>query len=197
MRMVLAVMFMSTFWGVPLGQVNYLKKGNQYLDSEKYAKAEKVFRDAIKSDSTDLTYRCQLSLALMNQGKHEEAEETIEYVLAQDSTDVGALWYGGMNSYLDKKGDLRKAVSYFERALLHLDKEQDQYYSANWSIGKAYQMLLQTDGLTYDEVSRMLECYSIYVQLQPEANDAGTISQFVQRIKENRAPRNVKKWISK
>jgi len=57
--------------------------------------------------------------------------------------------------------------------------------------------LLQSDGLTYNEVSRMLDCYSTYVRLQPTANDTAKISRFVQHIKNIRPPDNVKKWINK
>ena len=78
-----------------------------------------------------------------------------------------------------------------------MKETQGQYYSANWFIGRSYQVLLQSDGLTYDEVSRMLQCYETYVQLQPNANDAAKISAYVQHIKDIRPSDNVKKWINK
>ena len=192
----LAVYFMS-FSYAGYTQTEYLEKGNKYLDEENYGLAEKTFREAIKADSSNLIYRSQLALALMNQGKHKEAQAEIDKVLAKDSLNTGALWYGGINSYTDKSGDLRTAILYFEKALPLLNEKQGQYYSANWFIGRSYNILLQSDGLSYHEVSRMLECYSTYVRLQPIAKDAAAISAFVDRVKEIRPPENVKKWVYK
>jgi len=179
------------------GQTNYLDKGNQQLNDNDFVAAEQTFRDAIKSDSSNLIYQNQLALSLMKQKKHSEAQKILDKVLLLDSTNIGALWYAGTNNYLDKTSDLRIAVNYFEKVLPLLNESQGQYYSANWFIGRSYQVLLQSDGLTYDEVSRMLECYSTYIKLQPNANDAGKISAFVQHIKDIRPPDNVKKWINK
>ncbi|MBS0647038.1 MAG: hypothetical protein JSR97_10685 [Verrucomicrobia bacterium] len=179
------------------GQTNYLDKGNQQLNDNDFVAAEQTFRDAIKSDSSNLIYQNQLALSLMKQKKHSEAQKILDKVLLLDSTNIGALWYAGTNNYLDKTSDLRVAVNYFEKVLPLLNESQGQYYSANWFIGRSYQVLLQSDGLTYDEVSRMLECYSTYIRLQPNANDAGKISAFVQHIKNIRPPDNVKKWINK
>ena len=179
------------------GQNNYLDKGNQQLKDNDFVAAEQTFRDAIKSDSSNLIYQNQLALSLMKQKKHSNAQKLLDKILLLDSTNIGALWYAGTNNYLDKNSDLRLAIKYFEKVLPLLNESQGQYFSANWFIGKSYQVLLQSDGLTYDEVSRMLECFSTYVRLQPNANDAAKISVFVQHIKEIRPPINVKKWINK
>jgi tetratricopeptide (TPR) repeat protein len=178
-------------------QTNFLIEGNQLLSAEKYTAAEHTFRKAIKSDSSNLVYQDQLALALMNQKKYNEAQKTIDKVLSIDSTNSGALWYGGMNNFLDENADLRKAIQYFEKALRHLKESQGQFYSANWFIGRSYQLLLQSNGLTYSEVSRMLDCYSAYLKLQPNADDATKISGYVKHIKDVRPTDNVKKWINK
>jgi len=179
------------------GQTNYFDKGNQQLSDEDFVAAEQTFREAIKSDSTNVIYQNQLALSLIKQNKHAEAQKILDKVLAADSTNIAALWYAGTNNYLDKSADLRKAIKYFEKVLLLLKETQGQYYSANWFIGRSYQILLQSDGLTYDEVSRMLECYETYVRLQPNANDAAKISAYIQHIKNVRPSDNVKKWINK
>jgi tetratricopeptide (TPR) repeat protein len=179
------------------GQTNYLGKGNQQLSEEDFVGAEKTFREAIKSDSTNLIYQNQLALSLSKQKKHNEAQKLLDKVLLVDSANIGALWYAGINSFSDKNSDLRTTIKYFEKVLPLLKETQGQYYSANWYIGRSYQILLQSDGLTYDEVSRMLQCYETYLRLQPDANDAAKISAFVQHIKEVRPPDNVKKWLNK
>lgn len=182
---------------VSFGQTDYMNKGNQQLGDEDFVGAEQTFREAIKSDSSNLIYQNQLALSLIKQKKHVEAQKLLDKVLAVDSNNIGALWYAGTNNYLDKSADLRTAIKYFEKVLPLLKETQGQYYSANWFIGRSYQVLLQSDGLTYDEVSRMLQCYETYVRLQPHANDAAKISAYVQHIKDVRPPDNVKKWINK
>ena len=194
-RLFIAIIILS-FFRISFAQTNYLEKGNKYLNEEKYHEAENTFREAIKSDSSNLVYQCQLAFALIEQNKHTEAQKLIDKVLLKDSNNVGALWYGGMNSYLDKGADIRQGIKYFEKVIPLLKETQGQYYSANWFIGRSYQILLQTDGLSYDEVSRMLDCYSTYLRLQPDADDAAKITAFVQHIKNIRPSENVKKWIN-
>jgi tetratricopeptide (TPR) repeat protein len=179
------------------GQTSYLDKGNQQLNDNDFVAAEQTFREAIRSDSTNLIYQNQLALSLVKQKKHGEAQKILDKVLAVDSINIGALWYAGTNSYLNKSADLRTAIKYFEKVLPLLKETQGQYYSANWFIGRSYQVLLQSDGLAYDEVSRMLQCYETYVRFQPNANDTAKISAFIQHIKDIRPPDNVEKWINK
>jgi hypothetical protein len=124
-------------------------------------------------------------------------KELLDNSLAADSTNVVALFFAGINSFSDKNPDLRTAIKYFEKLLPLLKETERQYYSANWYIGRSYQILLQSDGLTYDEVSKMLDCYSKYLRLQPNADDAAKISSYVQHVKDIRPPENVKKWIDK
>ena len=178
-------------------QTDYLATGNKYLSSEKYIAAEQIFRKAIKADSSNTIYKSQLALSLMQQDKHKEAQQIIDKILLREPANIGALWYGGVNSFSDKKTDFRKTVGFFEKALPLLRENQGQFYSANWFIGRSYQNLLQTSGISYEEVSRMLECYSIYIRLQPNAEDITEIVAFVKHIQEIRPPENIKKWINK
>lgn len=178
------------------GQTNYLDKGNQQLNNKDFVGAEQTFREAIKSDSSNVIYQNQLALSLMKQKKHNEAQKILNKILLVDSSNIGALWYAGTNAFIDKNADLRLAVKYFEKVLPLLNEKQGQYYSANWFIGRSYQLLLQSNGLSYNEVSRMLDCYSTYLRLQPNANDAANISAYVQHIKAIRPSDNVEKWIN-
>jgi tetratricopeptide (TPR) repeat protein len=178
-------------------QSSYLEIGNQQLNKKDFVSAEPTFREAIKSDSLNHIYYNQLALTLIMQKKHGDAQEIIDKVLTVDTTNLGALWYGGINNFQDKNSDLRLAIRFFEKVMPLLNENEGQYYSANWFIGRSYQILLQSDGLAYDEVSRMLDCYSTYVRLQPNAEDAAKTLNFVEHIKSVRPPNNVKKWINK
>jgi tetratricopeptide (TPR) repeat protein len=179
------------------GQAIYMELGNRQLNDQEFVAAEKTFREAIKFDSSNLIFQNQLALCLVKQKKHSEAQKILDKVLSIDSSNAAALWYSGTNNFLDNKADLRTAIIYFEKVLPQFNEAQGQYFSANWFIGRAYQILLQSNGLTYGEVSRMIDCYSTYLRLQPNANDAASIAAYVERIKNSRPPDSVKKWVNK
>lgn len=176
-----------------LGQDNYLESGNKFLNDGEFDKAEKTFREGIKFDSSNLVYQCQLGLTLIQQKKYTDAKITLDKILEKDSSNVAAIWYSGIGNF--KNEQYKEAISCFEKALWVFDKKSGQYYTANWFIGKSYSMLLKTDGLSYQETDRMFECYEEYLRLQPNANDAAKIREYVDRKKKRRPPSNVLKWI--
>ena len=186
------LLFFAAF-STTVGQDKYLDDGNKYLNSGEFDKAEKTFRDGIKSDSTNFIYQCQLGLTLIQQKKYSDAEIILDKIIKIDSNNVAAIWYSGIGNF--KNGLDKKAILRFEKALTLLDKNSGQYYSANWFIGKSYSILLKTDGLTYQETDRMFECYEEYLRLQPNANDAAQIREYVDRKKKRRPTSNVLKWV--
>lgn len=188
----LTIVFLITIGSI-YGQSNYLEKGNNYMNNGELEKAEQTFKDGIKAEPENLIFQCQLGLTLIQQKEFKKAEKILEKVLKTDSNNVAAIWYSGIGNF--KAGKDRKAIERFEKALTLLDKNSGQYYSANWFIGKSYSVLLKTEGLTYGETDRMFECYDEYLRLQPNAEDAVEIKEYVERKKKRRPSDNVKKWI--
>ncbi|MCW3103904.1 MAG: hypothetical protein JWO09_2344 [Bacteroidetes bacterium] len=176
-----------------LSQDVYLDKGNQFLNSGNLDSAEQIFRKGIISDPQNLIYQNQLALILITQKKFDDAENVLEKVLKTDSLNAAAVWYSGIGNFKSKK--YRPAIKRFEKALLLIDKKGGQYYSANWFIGKSYSNLLKTEGLTYSETDRMLECLEAYIRLQPDAEDTPKIKEYVERKKARRPPNNVEIWV--
>ena len=185
-------LFLTTFL-TTFGQDKYLNDGNKFLNNGEFDKAEKTFREGIEYDSTNLIYQCQLGLTLIQQKKYSDAEAILDKILKIDSNNVAAIWYSGVGNF--KNGQDRKAIIRFEKALTLLDKSSNQYYSANWFIGKSYSILLKTDGLSYQEADRMFECYEEYLRLLPNADDAVQIREYVVRKKKRRPTSNVLKWV--
>jgi tetratricopeptide (TPR) repeat protein len=189
---VTTLLFFATFL-TTFGQDKYLNAGNTFLNNGEFEKAEKIFRDGIKSDSANTIYQCQLGLTLIQQNKYSDAEIILDKVLQTDSNNVAAIWYSGIGNF--KNGQDKKAIIRFEKALTLLDKNSGQYYSANWFIGKSYSILLKTDGLSYQDTDRMFECYEEYLRLQPNADDAAKIKEYVEHKKKRRPTSNVLKWV--
>ncbi|KAB1230589.1 tetratricopeptide repeat protein [Chryseobacterium viscerum] len=169
--------------------------GNNLLSENKFFEAENLFRKALKENPDNLDFRSQLALALIKQNKNEEAEKNIIQVLKKDLTFSAALWYGGLNNFHKNKPDFRQAISYFERFYKLTDENSNQYFAVNFYIGKSYQNLLYTEGLSYDEVSRMLETYKKYVELETDTEVTNKINSFIKSIEENRPGKNVEKWM--
>lgn len=175
------------------GQDNFLDEGNSYLNNGQFDKAEQIFRDGIKDDPYNLILQCQLGLSLVQQKKYVDAEKVLNKILYLDSNNVAAIWYSGIGNFY--AGLDRQAITRFEKALTLLDNNSGQYFSANWFIGKCYSNLLKTEGLTYDETDRMFDCYREYLKLQPNAEDANEIREYIERKMKRRPPSNVKKWV--
>lgn len=192
-KITLTTLLLITTVLTTFAQDPFLNKGNSYLNNEQFDKAEETFREAIKSDTTNLIYQCQLGLTLIQAKKYADGEAVLNKVLKTDSNNVAAIWYSGIGNFYNAQD--RQAINRFEKALTLLDKKSGQYYSANWFIGKSYSNLLKTDGLTYTETDRMFECYEEYLRLQPNAEDAPKIKEYVERKKKRRPPSNVKVWV--
>ena len=186
------LLFLTTFV-TTFAQDELLDKGNSYLNSQQFDKAEQTFREAIKSDERNLVYQCQLGLTLIQAKKYSDGQKVLDEVLKVDNKNVGAIWYSGIGYFYN--AEYKQANNRFEKALTLLDQKSPQYYSANWFIGKGYSNLLKTDGLTYTETDRMFECYEEYLRLQPNAEDASKIKEYVERKKTRRPPSNVKVWV--
>ena len=193
MKLLLSTLFILTLSFYSYAQTDYLDEGNAYLNSGEFEKAKETFKAGIKAEPENLIYQCQLGLTLIQQKEFKDAEKTLEKVLKIDSTNVGAIWYSGIGNF--KGEQYRKAIERFEKALTLLDENSGQYFSANWFIGKSYSVLLQTEGLTYNETNRMFECYDEYLRLQPNADDAQKIREYVERKKKRRPSDNVKLWV--
>jgi len=192
-KLILTLLVLLTVSFESLAQEDYLKKGNAFLNSGKLDKAERAFRDGIKSDSTNLIYKCQLGLTLIQEKNYLAAETVLNDVLKIDPKNIAAYWYSGIG-YFENAQD-RKSVGAFLKALPLIDKNSEQYYSVNWYIGKCYANLLKTEGLTYAETDQMFSCYNEYMRLQPNAEDSQKIKEYLDRKKARRPPANVKRWV--
>ncbi|MCW3167884.1 tetratricopeptide repeat protein [Chryseobacterium sp. 09-1422] len=173
----------------------YLDEGDELISKNKFADAENIFRKGLKENPQNPILKSQLALTLINQDKNDEAGKIIEEILAQQPEFTAALWYGGINYFSKKVPDFRKAISYFEKAYPLIDANSPQYFAVNYYIGRSYRKLLYREGLTYNEVDRMLETYRKYIELQPNADDLIDAKSFVKKVEEKRPGKNVGKWI--
>ena len=195
MRKLFLLLVLSSNLFFAQSSLNDFEQGNQLLSENKFSDAESLFHKALKEEPDNLDFKSQLVLALINQNKNDEAEKNIIEILKKNSSFPPALWYGGLNNFQKNVPDFRQAISYFERFYKVIDENSNQYFAVNFYIGKSYQNLLYTDGLSYDEVSRMLETYKKYMDIETDTEVTNKIAGFIKTIEENRPGENVKKWV--
>lgn len=172
-----------------------LNEGNELISKNKFSEAEKIFRKALQETPDDLILKSQLALTLISQDENNDAEKVITEILTIRPDFTAALWYGGVNNFSKHEADYRKAIAYFEKAYSLIDSNSAQFYGMNYYIGISYRKLLYKEGLSYDEVDRMLETYKKYVELQPQAEDTDDARNFIKKVEENRPGKNVEKWL--
>ncbi len=173
----------------------YLDEGNELISKNKFSEAENTFRKGLKEDPENPILKSQLALSLINQDKNDETEKVIGEILVKQPEFTAAVWYDGINKFSKTQPDFRKAIFYFEKAYNLIDPNSPQFFAVNYYIGRSYRKLLYREGLTYQEVDRMLETYKKYVELQPNAEDSMDAKNFIKKVEEKRPGKNVGKWI--
>ncbi|MNK25776.1 hypothetical protein D3C87_441030 [compost metagenome] len=176
-------------------KIDYLSAGNDLLNQNKPKEAEKIFKNGLKKEPNNLILKNQIALAQMDQKENKKAQKTLDEILKNDSLNVASLWYSGINNYSRETPNFIEAIKHFEKAYPLIGKSSKQYYAVNYYIGNAYRNLLFSEGLSYQEVDRMLETLNIYTDLQPNAPDYASTKQLIEKIETNRPPKNVKKWV--
>lgn len=169
-----------------------LEKGNKLLDADKYTQAEEVYRDALEKYPGTTPLQTQLAFALIQQKKHKEAEEIILSVLSKEPLDMPANWYGGIMYFYREMH--RKALPRFEKTLRLLKPEMGQYASACWFIGKCYENLLYTEGITQKETKRMIEVLEFFLKLRPNAAESKEVREFLEKVENQRPPEIQTVW---
>ncbi len=187
----LFIAFTTTCYSV-FAQSEELEKGNQLLDADKYEQAEAVYRDALQKYPETTPLQTQLAFALVQQKKYREAEEIILTVLNKEPLDMPANWYGGVMYFYREMP--RKALPRFEKTMRLLKPEMGQYASACWFIGKCYENLLYTEGITQKETKRMIEVLEFFLQVRPNAVEAKEVKEFLDKVEEQRPPEIQTLW---
>lgn len=189
------LLLFAVFYGLSLScfsQSAELEKGNKLLDADKNEEAEKVYREALTKHPETTPLQTQLAFALIQQKKYDDAEEIILSVLKKEPLDMPANWYGGIMYFYREMP--RKALPRFEKTLRLLKPEMGQYASACWFIGKCYENLLYTEGITQKETKRMIEVLEFFLKLRPNAAESKEVREFLDKVEANRPPEVQTLW---
>lgn len=122
--------------------------GNQLYQQERYAEAEKVYREALRIDSNN-SNKYALGQALLQTGKLNEAEDLYREIIRSDSEDSSG--YYGLGETYAKMERYEEAIDYFQKAT----DLKDEFWDAYLEMGFAYADLGDMDKA--QEIFEMLE----------------------------------------
>ncbi len=191
---IVVLLFVGSIFSVK-AQDSLLARGNNFLNSGLLDTAAATFRAGIKAYPSNLLFRNQLALTLIQQKKYTDAQLVLNKVLVKDSNNTAAIWYSGMIHFYNKKD--RLAIAKYEKLIGLIDSNSVQYPAINWYIGKCYSNLLTTDGLNYTETNRLIECLEIYTRRLPDAADAQQITEYLAMTRKNRPTVTTGRWVQK
>lgn len=191
---IVVLLFVGSIFSVK-AQDSLLARGNNFLNSGLLDTAAATFRAGIKAYPSNLLFRNQLALTLIQQKKYTDAQLVLNKVLVKDSNNTAAIWYSGMINFYTKKD--RLAIAKYEKLIGLIDSNSVQYPAINWYIGKCYSNLLTTDGLNYTETNRLIECLEIYTRRLPDAADTPQITEYLAMTRKNRPTATTGRWVQK
>ncbi len=174
---------------------DYYKEGNEYMNQRKYALAEQTFRDGVIADSSLHILYTSCAHALLMQKKYSEADSALDEVLKKNGAFFGAHWYKGLNYLYWQKDSL--AIISFKEYLKYASPQNNEYNKAYYYLGRAYEILLTSTGLTDGEISEMFAYYQKYCVLAEGHPTTTRILGFIEKVKLAK-PANFKgKWVYK
>lgn len=97
------------------------------LIAGRFARAEPLLRRQLRSDPTDLRLRQSLALALSDLGRHEEAGEIYEALLAEEALPAAELINVGVALF--RTGDYRRAAEAFGRLTELRPNSRDAWFN--------------------------------------------------------------------
>lgn len=174
---------------------DFYKEGNAYMSQKKYALAEQTFRAGVIADSSLHILYTSCAHALLMQKKYAEADSALDEVLKKDANFFGAHWYKGLN-YLYWQQDSMAIVS-LKKYVAQAIPDNNEYAKAFYYLGRGYENLLISSGLTDSEISEMIAYYQKYCFLAEGHPTTIRIINFIEKVKAHK-PENFKgKWIYK
>lgn len=120
--------------------IDYLRKGNEYYNSQKFNEAEKEYRRAKEADNSSLKADYNLGNSLYKQNNYQQAADYYYKAAtgAKDNSTMAKAYHNLGNSFLQSK-DYQKSIEAYKNALRINPDDQDTKYNLEY----ARQMLTQ------------------------------------------------------
>lgn len=129
-------------WSYPVGNL-----GSNYFDQYQYQNAKRYYEEELYRYSDSITAYQNLGAISESQGKYAEAEALyLKSVNAKG--ELLPITLRNLGSLYEKKGNIRKALDYYEQALAKDPKDVYSYYN--------YSDLLIEEGIDIQKASRLL-----------------------------------------
>jgi len=165
------------------------------MNQKKFALAEETFAQGITIDSGLHILYPSLANAMMMQKKHNAADSVLDDFLKHHPNYLGALWFKGLNYFYWDKDSM--SVIYLKQFLKRANPANNKVLDGYYYVGRAYENMLRSSGLTQSELTEMISYYEKFTILGEGHPVAIRIKGFLEMVKAKK-PLNFKgKWIYK
>jgi tetratricopeptide (TPR) repeat protein len=152
MRILKTALVLGLLFAVGCGGSTAFRSGKVYYEKNKdYVKAEQMFRQAIEEEPENWEAHLYLALALAQQEKYAEAEESFSYAHEIAPAEKKELVYGNQHSFFvdnynkgitaNSTKNYDEAVEYFKKAVA----VEPNYARGHVNLGVAYSMMNDND----------------------------------------------------
>ncbi len=128
-------------------------EGSQRLQASQFQQAEQIYEQILEQDSTNIEAYKNLGIALVKQGKLEEASACCQKALTLEPNDVNLYYQVGL--VLHKQGKLEEAIAYYQKCLTLNPNQATAYYN----LGSVFQV--------QGNLEEALTCYQRALTLEP------------------------------
>lgn len=171
---------------------DYYAEGNAYMNQKKFVLAEETFAEGIEVDSSLHILYPSLANAMIMQQKHNPADSVLDVILKKHPNYLGALWFKGLNYFYWDRDSM--SVIYMKAYLKRAKMPNNQVIKGYYYVGRAYEKILRTKGLTQLELSEMIAYYDKFTILGEGHPAANRIKGFIAIVKSKKPANYRGRW---
>lgn len=123
----------------------YIRKGNKAYNTQKYNKAEILYRKALEKENNSFGAKFNIGDALYKQGKYQEAAQQFQTIvpLAKEKEQKAKVFHNMGNAFLqayqqmaqaDTNGFLQKSIDAYKMALKNNSSDMDTKYNLSYAL---------------------------------------------------------------
>jgi tetratricopeptide (TPR) repeat protein len=163
---------------------DYYTLGMIEMNQEKnFSKAEEYFKLALKKEPKHVMIINSLSICLMKQRKHMEADSFLVLATTYDSSYAPSFWNLGLCNIQLKRDSV--AVSWFTAFVVHPQSNKMERMRGYWEIIKIYERMLYTIGISAVQLLDLRHSIQTFIHLNPDAPEVRVLQQLGDMLDEN------------
>jgi Tfp pilus assembly protein PilF len=181
------LLLLLTVWAGQISQAqhhDYYTLGMIEMNQEKnFSKAEEYFKLALKKEPKHVMIINSLSICLMKQRKHMEADSFLVLATTYDSSYAPSFWNLGLCNIQLKRDSV--AVAWFAAFVAHPQSNNMERMRGYWEIIKVYERMLYTTGISASQLEDLRHSIHTFIRLNPDAPEVRVLQQLSEMLDAN------------